>query len=200
MTTCYQGRPEGYMRMPAHPDVTINVFMLRVTGSTWAPGPSSLCTAVRSRANCHQDSGSQPAAGTCGPPLGGREGAPAWSAAWTAAATSSAVSASMTMFRRSSMRRTTCPACRGASCGPVAAGEGPVASGSVTPRTVEETVLARLLDTPNLRRLCNNHRVVSARSGRPADDHVVIRFTTPTQPRRPVLADGGQQPPPRSLA
>ena len=84
---------------------------------------------------------------------GGRDGAPAWSAAWTAAATSCAVSASMTMFRRSSTRRTTCPACGGASCGPMVAGQGPVASGSVTPGTVEETVLARLLDTPHLQRL-----------------------------------------------
>ena len=32
-------------------------------------------------------------------------------------------------------------------------GEGPVASGSVTPGTVGETVLARLLDTPALQRL-----------------------------------------------
>jgi len=83
----------------------------------------------------------------------GRDGAPAWSAAWTAAATSCAVSASMTMFRRSSTRRTTCPACGGASSGPMAAGEGPVASGSVTPGTLKDTVLARLPDTPYLRRL-----------------------------------------------
>jgi hypothetical protein len=65
-------------------------------------------------------------------------GASAWSAAWTAAATSCAVSASMTMFRRSSTRRTTCPARGGASCGSMAAGQGPVAAGSVTTRTVEE--------------------------------------------------------------
>src|SRR5947209_205119 len=48
----------------------------------------------------------------------------------------------MTMFRRSSTRRTTCPACGGAPRGPMAAGEGPVASGSVTPGTVEETVVS----------------------------------------------------------
>src|SRR5207245_2950326 len=41
----------------------------------------------------------------------------AWSVAWTAAATSCAVSASMAMLRRSSTRRTTCPACQGVSCG-----------------------------------------------------------------------------------
>jgi hypothetical protein len=81
----------------------------------------------------------QPGARRARQPRGGREGAPAWSAAWTASATSCAVSASMTMFRRSSARRTTCPACRGASSGPVVAGEGPVASGSVTLGTVEET-------------------------------------------------------------
>ncbi len=101
----------------------------------------------------HQNSGSQSVAGTRRPRRGGRDGAPAWSAAWTAAATSCAVSASMTMFRRSRTRRTTCPACGGASCGPMVAGEGPVASGSVTPGTVEETVLARLPDTPDLQRL-----------------------------------------------
>src|SRR2546430_184359 len=56
-----------------------------------------------------------PAGGQPSAPRPGRE-----SAAWTAAATSSAVSASMAMFRRSSTRRTTCPACRGASCGPAA--------------------------------------------------------------------------------
>ena len=64
-----------------------------------------------------QNSGSQSAAGTRGPRRGGLAGVPAWSAAWTAAATSCAVSASMTTFRRSSTRRTTCPACRAASCG-----------------------------------------------------------------------------------
>ena len=35
--------------------------------------------------------------------------------------------------RRSRTRRTTCLVCRGASCGPMVAGDGPVASGSVTP-------------------------------------------------------------------
>jgi len=39
------------------------------------------------------------------------DGASARSAAWTAAVTSRAVSA-LTMFRRSSTRRTTCPACQ----------------------------------------------------------------------------------------
>ena len=68
----------------------------------------------------------------------GALGASAWSAAWTAAATSCAVSASMTMFRRSSTRRTTCPARGGAPSGPMTAGEGPVAAGSVTTRTVKE--------------------------------------------------------------
>src|SRR6266480_1788967 len=68
----------------------------------------------------YQDSGPQPAPGTRGPRPGRREGSPAWSAAWTAAATSCAVSASMTMFRRSSTRRTTWPAWRGASCGSAA--------------------------------------------------------------------------------
>src|SRR5271165_5454792 len=66
-----------------------------------------------------QNSGSQ-SAGTRGPRRGGREGAPAWSAAWTASATSWAVSASMAMLRRSRTRRTTCPACRGASWRPSA--------------------------------------------------------------------------------
>src|SRR5271157_5438110 len=66
-----------------------------------------------------QNSGSQ-SAGTRGPRRGGREGVPAWSAAWTASATSWAVSVSMAMLRRSSTRRTTCPACRGASWGPSA--------------------------------------------------------------------------------
>src|SRR5208283_2001636 len=66
-----------------------------------------------------QNSGSQ-SAGTRGPRRGGREDVPAWSAAWTASATSWAVSASMTILRRSSTRRTTCPACRGASCRPSA--------------------------------------------------------------------------------
>src|SRR6266576_2004987 len=68
----------------------------------------------------YQDSGPQPTPGTRDPRPGRQEGSPAWSAAWTAAATSCAVSASMTMFRRSSTRRTTCPACRGASCGSAA--------------------------------------------------------------------------------
>jgi hypothetical protein len=35
----------------------------------------------------------------------------------------------------------------------MAAGKGPVAAGSVTPGTVEETVPARLPDTPHLQRL-----------------------------------------------
>ena len=63
-----------------------------------------------------QNSGSLPAAGPRGRRSGGREGAAGWSAAWTASATSCAVSASMAMLRRSITRRTTCPACRGASC------------------------------------------------------------------------------------
>ena len=83
-----------------------------------------------------QNRGSQSAAGPRRPRRGGREGTPARSAAWTADATSRAVSASMTMFRRSRTRRTTWPACGGASCGPMIAGEGPVASASVTPGTV----------------------------------------------------------------
>src|SRR5260370_21819946 len=68
----------------------------------------------------YQNSGSQPAAGARRPRRGGRDGVPTWSAVWTAAATSCAVSASIAMFRRSSTRRTTCPACRGASCGAAA--------------------------------------------------------------------------------
>src|SRR6266566_5975751 len=67
-----------------------------------------------------QNSGSLPAAGPRGRRRGGREGAAGWSAAWTAPATSCAVSGSMAMLRRSRTRRTTCPACRGASCGPAA--------------------------------------------------------------------------------
>src|SRR5271166_934095 len=67
-----------------------------------------------------QNSGSLPAAGPRGRRRGGREGAAGRSAAWTATATSCAVSASMAMLRRSSTRRTTCPACRGASCGSAA--------------------------------------------------------------------------------
>ena len=90
-----------------------------------------------------------------------REGVPVWSAAWTAAATSCAVSASMTMFRRSSTRRTTCPAYGSASCGPTAAGEGSAASGSVTPGTVHDTVLARLLDTLDLQRVLHRSSVGS---------------------------------------
>ena len=70
----------------------------------------------------YQDSGPQPTPGTRGPRPGRREGSPAWSAAWTAAATSCAVSASMTMFRRSSTWRTTCPAYGSVPGGPVAAG------------------------------------------------------------------------------
>ena len=69
----------------------------------------------------YQSSGSQSAAGTRRARRGDREGVPAWSAAWTAAAMSRAVSASMTMFRRSRTRRTTCPACGDASCGPMVA-------------------------------------------------------------------------------
>ena len=98
----------------------------------------------------YQDGGPQPTPGTRGPRPGRREGSPAWSAARTAAATSCAVSASMTMFRRSSTRRTTCPAYGSVPDGSMAAGEGPVAAGSVTIRTVEGTVLARLLDTPGV--------------------------------------------------
>ncbi len=86
----------------------------------------------------YQDSGPQPTPGTRGPLPGRREGSPAWSAAWTAAATSCAVSASMTMFRRSSTRRTTCPAYGSVPDGSMAPGEGPVAAGSVTTRTVKE--------------------------------------------------------------
>ena len=70
----------------------------------------------------YQDGGPQPAPGTRGPRPGRREGSPAWSAAWTAATTSCAVSASMTMFRRSSTWRTTCPAYGSVPGGPVAAG------------------------------------------------------------------------------
>jgi hypothetical protein len=139
----------------------------------------------------YQNSGSQ-SAGRRGPRRGRREGVPARSAAWTAVATSCAVSASMTMFRRSSTRRTTCPACGGASCGPVLAGEGPAGSGSVTPGTVEETVLARLIDTPALQ------RPLRRRPGRrppglaPVVDHVENRsiYNTRSSP--------GDQP--RSLA
>src|SRR5690242_10192935 len=67
-----------------------------------------------------QNSGSLPAAGPRGRRRGGREGTAGWSAAWAASATSCAVSASIAMLRRSSTRRTTCPACRGASCGSAA--------------------------------------------------------------------------------
>ena len=88
-------------------------------------------TRVRHRVSRRQNSGSQSVPGPPGPRRGGRDGAPAWSAARTATATSCAVSASTTMFRRSSTRRTTCPARGRASCGPMA--------GSVTPGTVEET-------------------------------------------------------------
>jgi len=117
----------------------------------------------------YQNSGSQSAAGTRRPRRGGRVGAPVWSAAWTAAATSRAVSASMTMFRRSSMRRTTCPACGGASCGPM--------TGSVTPGTVEETNLARLPDTPDLQRLLQRSPGGSRPVRGPAGDHVANRFS-----------------------
>ena len=88
----------------------------------------------------YQNSGSHPATGTRAPRRGGREGAPAWGAAWTAA-TSCAVSVSMMMVQRSGTRQTTCPACGG------------IGAGLVTPGTVEETVLVRLLDTPEIQRL-----------------------------------------------
>jgi hypothetical protein len=137
----------------------------------------------------YQNSGSQPAARTRGPRRGGRDGAPAWSTAWTAAATSCAVSASMTMFRWSSTRRTTCPACGGASCGPMVPGQGPVASafrgigaGSVTPGTEEETVLVRLLDTPDLQRLLRRSPGGARPVRDPAGDHVLkVRFSTRRQ-------------------
>ena len=65
-------------------------------------------------------------------------------------------------------RRTACRACRGASCRPMVAEEGPVASGWVTPGTAEETsVPARLLDTPDLQHLYDDHRAAAARSGAP---------------------------------
>ena len=134
-----------------------------------------------------QDNSSQPAAGSRRPRGGGPDGAPAWSAAWTAAATSSAVSASMTMFRRSSTRRTTCPACRGASRGPMAAGEGPVASGSVTSGTVEEPAAAGLIDTPALQHLLQRSLGGAASGPRPAGDHVEnpsIPDTTRLTPHR----------------
>src|SRR5271166_6236390 len=68
----------------------------------------------------YQNSGSHSAAGTRGPRRGRREDVSVWSAAWTASATSWAVSGSMAMLRRSSTRRTTWPACRGASWRPSA--------------------------------------------------------------------------------
>src|SRR5689334_1959031 len=67
-----------------------------------------------------QNSGSQSPTRTRELRRGGGDDAPASSAAWTAAATSCAVSASTAILRRSSTRRTTWPACRGASCWPAA--------------------------------------------------------------------------------
>jgi hypothetical protein len=83
----------------------------------------------------YQNSGSQSAAGARGPRRGGREGAPpGCSAAWTATATSCAVSASTRMSRRR-QGRDRCHRAR-------------------SPRgTVEETVLARLVDTHSQRLL-----------------------------------------------
>ena len=135
----------------------------------------------------YQNSGSQSAAGTRRPRRGGREGVLAWSAAWTAAATSCAVSASMTMFRRSRTRRTTCPACGGASCGPMVAG-------SVTPGTVEETVLVRLPDTPDLQRLLRRSPGGTRPVRGPAGDHVVNRsiYNTDGRPQGNGRPRGGR--------
>ena len=68
-------------------------------------------------------------------------------------------------------------------------GEGPVASGPVAPGTVEERVLAQLLDTPDLQRLLRR----SPGGARPvqgsAGDHVANRSIpdTKTQPDAPPL-------------
>jgi hypothetical protein len=124
----------------------------------------------------HQNSGSPVAAGARRLRRGGGDGLSAWSAAWTAAATSCAVSASMTIFRRSSTRRTTCPACGSASC-------GPMVEGSVTLGTVKETVLVELLDTPGLQRLLGQPPGGVGRIGRPQMIMPqIVRF--PTSSRR----------------
>ena len=121
----------------------------------------------------YQNSGSQPAPGARRPRRGGRDGVPTWSAVWTAAATSCAVSASITMFRRSSMRRTTCPACRGASGGPIA--------GSVIPGLQKK----RSWSGCRTRRICNafhdDHRDGACLVRASAGDRVANRsiYNTP---------------------
>jgi hypothetical protein len=106
---------------------------------------------------------------------GGRDGAPARSGAWTAAAMNCAVSASTMMFLRSRTQRTTCPACDDAWRGPMVAREGPVASGSAIPGTVEETVPARLLDKSALQRLSRRSPGSVAPGPGPAGDLVENR-------------------------
>src|SRR5260370_35883227 len=102
-----------------------------------------------------QNRGSQSVAGVCGRRRGGLEGPPAWSAAWTAAATTCAVSASMTMFRRSSTRRTTCPACRGVSCG----------STAMSALSLEVVVHGGAVDADGLGDLGDGVQLPSVRSG-----------------------------------
>jgi hypothetical protein len=67
----------------------------------------------------------------------------------------------------------------------VTAGEGPVASGSVTPGTVGETVPARWLDTPALQRLLRHPPWGICPVRVPAGDHVVNRsiYNTPSTSR-----------------
>ena len=66
----------------------------------------------------------------------------------------------------------------------MAAGEGPVKSGSVTPGTVEETVRAQLLDTPDLQRLLRRSPGGPGPVGGPAGDHVANRsiYNTDSMP------------------
>jgi hypothetical protein len=113
--------------------------------------------------------------------------------AWSAAATSCPVSASMTMFRRSRTRRTTCRR-TAASRGPMVAEEGPVATGSVTPGPVEEMVLVRLLDMPDLQRLLRRLPDIAVPGLGPAMIMSrIVRFTT-------LRARPGGSPPPRPSA
>ena len=126
--------------------------------------------------------GSQPAEGRRRIRLGGREGAPAWSAAWTAAATSCAVSASMTMFRRSRTRRTTCPACGARVVWAHGGGGGTGGIRLGHTRDCRRSGPGPAAGHAELQRLYADHRAVPARSGGHACDRVANRSILDTQP------------------
>jgi hypothetical protein len=122
----------------------------------------------------YQNSGSQSASGTRRPRRGGREGVPARSAAWTAAddlpgmwwcvlrADGDGARTGGIGYRchpRNPPHRLPCL--------------------MVTSGTVEETVLVRLLDTPDLRHLYDDHRAPPGRSeAPPVIVSPTVRFTT----------------------